>query len=281
MSRYIPVAEVAKLVRKALKENFAGIKFSVRSSSYSGGASIDVRWLDGPCEPDVTKVVKQFQGATFDSSIDLTSYITHELDGEEVRFGSDYVMTHRDMSRAFVEAIAQQFCVHHGISMLEVKGDEKSAWVNTRSLDYHMDRWLSELLCNTDAKDMHHAYASQDERTQREEETWQRHAADRERKAREQAEKVAREWAEHEERQRKAREEQERQRQEQERARVRRQVSIATRAQALVYLGVSGTVNRTTILQAFRDRVKRASDGKGGYTEDMDLLVKAKEKALQ
>jgi hypothetical protein len=279
MSRYIPVAEVAKLIRKELKANFAGIKFSVRSSSYSGGASIDVRWLDGPCTPDVDRIVKQFQGATFDPMIDLKSSVTGELNGEEVRFGSDYVMTHRDLSCAFVEAIVKQFCASHKIPMLKVTGNEKSAWVDTRSLDYWDDRQLSELLRNTDAKDASRAYAAQDERKQREQEAWECEAPERERKAREQAEKEARERAEREDREQRA--QQERQRQEQERARMRRQVVIATRAQALAYLGVSGTVNRATIMQAFRERVRHASDGKGGYKEDMDLLVQAKEKALQ
>jgi len=31
-----------------LKESFPGIKFSVKSSTYSMGASIRIRWLDGP-----------------------------------------------------------------------------------------------------------------------------------------------------------------------------------------------------------------------------------------
>jgi len=45
---YVSVAETAKLVRAALKAAFPGITFSVRSKSYSMGASISVRWTDGP-----------------------------------------------------------------------------------------------------------------------------------------------------------------------------------------------------------------------------------------
>ena len=38
---YLTCAETAKLVRSALKAAFPGVKFSVCSSTYSGGASID------------------------------------------------------------------------------------------------------------------------------------------------------------------------------------------------------------------------------------------------
>ena len=41
-------AEVAKLLRAALKETFPGVTFSIRSRTYAGGASIDVTWRDGP-----------------------------------------------------------------------------------------------------------------------------------------------------------------------------------------------------------------------------------------
>jgi hypothetical protein len=47
-SQYLSCAETAKLVRKVLKTAFQGVKFSVRSDTYSGGASIDIRWTDGP-----------------------------------------------------------------------------------------------------------------------------------------------------------------------------------------------------------------------------------------
>lgn len=69
--RYLRVAETAKLVRAALKPAFPGVTFSVRSSSYSGGASIDVSWTDGPTVGAVTRVAGPFAGAGFDGMIDL------------------------------------------------------------------------------------------------------------------------------------------------------------------------------------------------------------------
>ncbi len=103
MARYITVAETAKLVRKALKHNFKGYKFSVRSKSYSGGASVDVDWTDGPTVSDVDKVIKRFEGASFDGMIDLKSHhdsILMSEDGtpEEVSYAADYVFSHRSFS---------------------------------------------------------------------------------------------------------------------------------------------------------------------------------------
>lgn len=70
-SMYMSVTDTAKLVRQALKAAFPGVKFSVRSSSYAGGASIDVGWTDGPQQAEVDNVVKRYAGADFDGMIDL------------------------------------------------------------------------------------------------------------------------------------------------------------------------------------------------------------------
>lgn len=97
--RYLSCAETAKLVRQALKEAFPKTKFSVRSNNYSGGASIDVTWTDGPFTQAVESVAKRFEGATFDGMIDLksyhSSYIGTEQGLEEVRFGADFVFCRR------------------------------------------------------------------------------------------------------------------------------------------------------------------------------------------
>ena len=58
MSEYVSVAETAKLVRQAVKQAFPDVKFSVRSTSYSGGSSVRVGWTDGPQTAEVDKVVQ-------------------------------------------------------------------------------------------------------------------------------------------------------------------------------------------------------------------------------
>lgn len=111
---WLSAAETAKLVRKALKSSFPGVKFSVRSSTYSGGASIDIAWIDGPRIYEVDAVVGRYQGADFDGMIDLKTHREPLLmagpDGElrEVRCGADFIFTHREYSPEFLRAEAER-----------------------------------------------------------------------------------------------------------------------------------------------------------------------------
>lgn len=111
---YVSPADTAKLLRAALKRDFPGVKFSVTSKRYAGGASINVSWVDGPRSADVDKVAQRYSGASFDGMVDLKSY--HEswlrdADGEpqRVHFGADYVFCHRTISDEWRAGIFQLF----------------------------------------------------------------------------------------------------------------------------------------------------------------------------
>jgi hypothetical protein len=122
-----------------LKKAFPGVKFSVRSSVYSGGASIDVSYTDGPTTDAVDAVCNQFKGANFDGMIDMKSYQTHYLDPDGtahlahdpgtqgsmgiyperfgdpgpnsriVSFGADFIFTHREHSPEFKAKVKSTF----------------------------------------------------------------------------------------------------------------------------------------------------------------------------
>ena len=132
-ARWLSCAETAKLVRSALKAEFPGVRFSVRSHEYAGGASIDVKWTDGPRARDVEPVAKQYQGGGFDGTVDLKYGMSHFMrpggsvlvahdegtegsggqhastdnrdlslalpdDAELVRFGADFIFCTREIS---------------------------------------------------------------------------------------------------------------------------------------------------------------------------------------
>jgi hypothetical protein len=130
-AKHLTVAETAKLVRAALKKELPATKFSVRSDSYAGGASIRIRWTDGPSVKRVDMIAKQFEGSKFDGMIDLktnhtcwllpdgTAMIARDYgtegsrgvnapinhkqphdDAVLVSFGADYVFTERTASVA-------------------------------------------------------------------------------------------------------------------------------------------------------------------------------------
>jgi hypothetical protein len=109
MSRTIDVAEVAKIIRRTLKEAFPSHKFSVRIDRYSMGSSIDVAWIDGPTEGEIDALVRVFEGKRFDGMTDSSSYVTHTYEGESVWFGSDYVHCRRRLSAEFADRAAKKF----------------------------------------------------------------------------------------------------------------------------------------------------------------------------
>jgi len=140
MANYLTCAETAKLVRKALKTEFPGVKFSVRSKTYSMGASITVRWTDGPTVKEVKPTTAFFAGGGFDGTIDLAFHCYHwqlpdgtiqlgrstgtegsrgiypriestkkpHPDAVEVSMGADYVFCEREQSRGLAQRVAQE-----------------------------------------------------------------------------------------------------------------------------------------------------------------------------
>lgn len=140
-TRYISVADTAKLVRVALKQAFPSVKFSVRSSSYSGGASIRVSYNDGPVQRDVEDVVSKFSGSTFDGMIDLKSYHTSELNGEKVSYGADSVHVDRIVSKELMQRaldhVRDRFGPKHvaDAKVMMVQGSTHGAYLHTASFE--------------------------------------------------------------------------------------------------------------------------------------------------
>lgn len=111
---YVSPADTAKLVRKALRAAFPGSTFFVRTSVYSGGASVDVRWTDGPTTRQVRRVVSEYEGATFDGMRDLMEYRDAVVNDHRVHFGADFIHTHRNYSEETYRAAAERVCTRWG-----------------------------------------------------------------------------------------------------------------------------------------------------------------------
>ena len=168
-TRWISCADTAKLIRKVLKARFPGIKFRVRSKTYSGGASINVGWMDGPTRDLVESHVKSFAGSGFDGMIDLayskTAYLLPdgsaafastigtegsrgvypaekawmpEAGSERVHFGSDYVFCDRSFSegitRRAVAAIHRKWGGFDLDNIVIKTHDNGVAWVDANTV---------------------------------------------------------------------------------------------------------------------------------------------------
>jgi hypothetical protein len=152
-SQYLSCAETAKLVRAALRESFPGVKFSVRSSVYSGGASITVGYVNGPTSAAVKNVVAMFEGAYFDGMTDYQGYNYNSLDGVETSFGANYIFVNREMTLDVMQAAVQEACQYYGLQVPAVKDGYRGAYI-ADFMDYNnerriMDRVAATSFCET------------------------------------------------------------------------------------------------------------------------------------
>jgi hypothetical protein len=69
--QHLTTADLAGLIRSALKAQFPGCKFSVTSKSYAGGSSINIGWTDGPTVAEVGRAASGYKTKSFDGMIDM------------------------------------------------------------------------------------------------------------------------------------------------------------------------------------------------------------------
>lgn len=171
-TKYLSVVETAKLIRVALKKYFPTQKFSIRSQSYSGGASINVDWENGVSTKEVEAVIKNFEGAGFDGMIDYKYYIGHWMlpdgtitladsegcygsDAKEIakpceeaikiHFGADYVFANRTITKEVYEKFAKEICEQNS---LEFKG------LDNHPFPKSYDNWYQILWKFLNSKDL-------------------------------------------------------------------------------------------------------------------------------
>lgn len=95
-------AETAKKIRKALRGAFPELParhFSVKSSTYSGGSSVSVRWEDYPSYDEVNVIAQGFSSASFNGMEDIKEYTPYEYEGKRYS-GADYILCSRDVTEA-------------------------------------------------------------------------------------------------------------------------------------------------------------------------------------
>jgi len=104
---YEGAAETAKKIRKELKKEFPGVKFSVRSSRYSGGSSVDIHWTDSVSYDKVNSITSKFQGGYFDGMQDMYISGAYSYEGS-LYSGAKYVSCSRDLSENYNKMIIIQ-----------------------------------------------------------------------------------------------------------------------------------------------------------------------------
>ena len=87
-------ANCAAAIREELKKVFPNVKFSVKSSNFAGGDSVNITWTDGPIVKDVEKVTNKYQYGRFDGMTDMYEYSNSREDLPQ----SKYVQTRREIT---------------------------------------------------------------------------------------------------------------------------------------------------------------------------------------
>jgi hypothetical protein len=105
-------AATAAAIRIRLKREFPGIKFSVTSSNFSMGNSVDIHWTDGPRSKDVDSIVDQYQYGHFDGMTDCYNY--RDISKDLGCPGAKYVMTQRSLTPEYISTLLKAWEQLHG-----------------------------------------------------------------------------------------------------------------------------------------------------------------------
>ncbi len=136
MSRELTeAAQAAKMLRADLKAAFSAVKFSVKSSNFAGGDSIDVSWTDGPTAEQVRPHLWKYQAGTFDGMTDMYNY-----GPKKDHPTANYVHGQRSMSHESLGAVVAEINQRYGWELAIDDGayfpqvlaatDEPSPWGN-------------------------------------------------------------------------------------------------------------------------------------------------------
>lgn len=109
VSRSLDYKESAALLRKALKAEWPGVKFSVRKIHRG---DVDISWTDGPTPDQVKDLALKFQGEIggMDHHTDCwsTEYVYQDLAGEMVCHGIGSIYTERKISEHWRAELAAE-----------------------------------------------------------------------------------------------------------------------------------------------------------------------------
>jgi hypothetical protein len=99
-------AMCAAAIRVELKAAFPDVKFSVTSSTFSMGDSVNIRWTDGPAYDVIDAIISKYQYGHFDGMTDMYEYSNRVAGIPQAK----YVHAQRSMSpevREILEPIAK------------------------------------------------------------------------------------------------------------------------------------------------------------------------------
>lgn len=178
-TEYLSCADTAKMIRGELKATFPKIKFGVRSKTYSGGASIDIAWTDGPTGKQVEAITSKFEGKSFDGMIDMpvsnyaylmpdgsvrwggtdgtegsmgvipADHVPQPINGRRVHFGANYIFCERQYTAGFLASVAHPVCEKFGKPLPVIVDTGAYAYIDRGALtplDTHSYQTIGDMI---------------------------------------------------------------------------------------------------------------------------------------
>lgn len=124
-------AQASQRIKNILKKEYPNIKFSVKSSNYANGSSVNVSWFDGVPSKELEGFLRQFQQGHFDGMIDLYEY-SNTKDMPQAKF----VFGKRTVSKEKREIISKQLAKLMNIENSDYAIIPKDFMVNVRGYAY-------------------------------------------------------------------------------------------------------------------------------------------------
>jgi hypothetical protein len=151
--------DASKRIRLELKAKFPTIKFSVRTSYYSGGDSIRINWTLGPTAKAVEAITAKYQEGSFDGMTDCYNYeatmmIDQAGDVKELG-GAKYVFANRDIPQDVWKQMLVDFGVLWGDPY--TGNEDQLLWPEQGWNHYHTYRQLLyRVLAQSDLTEGYH-----------------------------------------------------------------------------------------------------------------------------
>jgi hypothetical protein len=138
-------ARAAASIKRELRDLFPGVDFSVRSSSYSGGNSVDVSWSMGPTSEEVDAILGKYESGRFDGMTDCYNYDNSaHADAVEIVLGqTKYAHGARHFPDAIYERIARDLCALQRVEFSSLNQRGLLGECDSESLQTHVYRLLS------------------------------------------------------------------------------------------------------------------------------------------
>jgi hypothetical protein len=131
-------------LKTELQREFPGVKFSVKSESYSGGDAIRVRWDFGPTTDEVAKFTDKYREGNFDGMTDSYDY-NHDNVWPDVFGGAKYVTESRCFNEDFYGQVGRALCA---LQHIAYEG-QFTRHLLGKNCDRDLSQYVNELLGRT------------------------------------------------------------------------------------------------------------------------------------